>query len=380
MRVGIDASNLRQGGGVTHLVELLREAHPRNHGIEEVVVWGGRETLGSLTPKPWLRTAHESMLDQPLPVRTYWQTFRLPQLARRDCDVLFVPGGRVNGSFRPVVTMSRNLLPFEPTERRRYGLSWMHLKLLLLRERQTKSFRIADGVIFLNQYARSVVMRRAKKLSGKWAIIPHGISRRFHREPRTQKPLSAYSKQKPLRLLYVSIVDFYKHQWHVAEAVSMLRREGMPVQLDLVGPAYPPALRYLLETVVRIGATGGFIRYRGAVPYSDLPSIYHHADIAVFASSCENMPNILLEAMAAGLPIACSSRGPMPEVLGNAGAYFDPERPTEIADALGLLIENARIREEYAHSAFQRSQEYSWERCAEETFAFIAEIARTHVP
>ena len=40
---------------------------------------------------------------------------------------------------------------------------------------------------------------------------------------------------------YTSIVDVYKHQWNVAEAVLRLRREGMPVTLDLVGPAYPPA-------------------------------------------------------------------------------------------------------------------------------------------
>jgi len=44
--------------------------------------------------------------------------------------------------------------------------------------------------------------------------------------------------------------------------------------------------------------------------------------------------NILVEAMASGLPIACSNRGPMPEVLGDAGVYFDPEDPHDIARAL----------------------------------------------
>ena len=380
MRVGIDASNLRQGGGVTHLVELLREAWPYTHGIEEVVVYAGGETLDKISPRPWLRKAYDSMLDQPLPVRTYWQYVRLPQLARQDCDVLFAPGGRVSGSFKPVVTMSRNLLPFESAERRRYGVSRMHLKLLLLRGIQTRSFRIADGVIFLNQFARSVVMDHAKKLKGQSTIIPHGIGKQFQREPIAQRPLSAYSKEKPIHLLYVSIVDLYKHQWNVVEAVSLLRRQGMPIQLNLVGPAYPPAMRYLLETMARLRLSGKVIRYHGSVPYSLLPEFYHQADIAVFASSCENMPNILLEAMAAGLPIACSSRGPMPSVLGDAGTYFDPEQPREIADALALLIGNRKMRETYAHDAYQRSQVYSWERCAEDTFAFIAEIARAHAP
>ena len=154
----------------------------------------------------------------------------------------------------------------------------------------------------------------------------------------------------------------------------------MPIQLNLVGPAYPPAMRYLLETMARLRLSGKVIRYHGSVPYSSLPEFYHQADIAVFASSCENMPNILLEAMAAGLPIACSSRGTMPSVLGDAGTYFDPEQPREIADALALLIGNRKMRETYAHDAYQRSQVYSWERCAEDTFAFIAEIARAHAP
>jgi glycosyltransferase involved in cell wall biosynthesis len=54
------------------------------------------------------------------------------------------------------------------------------------------------------------------------------------------------------------------------------------------------------------------------------------------------MPNILLEAMAAGLPIACSNRGPMPEVLGTAGLYFNPENPAEIACAIRTVIDEQR--------------------------------------
>ena len=159
----------------------------------------------------------------------------------------------------------------------------------------------------------------------------------------------------------------------------MLRREGLPVHLDLVGPAYPPALKRLQAALALLDPSGGFIRYRGPVPYSELPGVYHQADIGVFASSCENMPNILLEAMAAGLPIACSSRGPMPDVLGDAGAYFDPEQPAEIAEAVRSLIGDEGLRTKYARAAFQRSQTYSWERCAEETLAFVARIGRTPI-
>ncbi len=83
MRLGIDASNLRAGGGVTHLVELLCAAQPQEHGITRVVVWAGQNTLKQIPAKPWLERVHEPMLDQPLPVRLYWQKVKLSQLAKQ---------------------------------------------------------------------------------------------------------------------------------------------------------------------------------------------------------------------------------------------------------------------------------------------------------
>jgi glycosyltransferase involved in cell wall biosynthesis len=87
------------------------------------------------------------------------------------------------------------------------------------------------------------------------------------------------------------------------------------------------------------------------------------------------MPNILLEEMASGLPIACSNRGPMPEVLGDAGVYFDPEDPNDIARALRELIESPVLRTKLARASFGRVQRYSWRRCADETFSFLASVA-----
>ena len=110
--------------------------------------------------------------------------------------------------------------------------------------------------------------------------------------------------------------------------------------------------------------------------YEKLHTLYMAADIGVFASSCENMPNILLEIMAAGLPVACSAMGPMPEMLGEAGVYFNPEKSDEIAVAIRQLITSAKLRTDLANLSFQKSQLYSWERCASETFEFLAQIAQ----
>lgn len=375
MILGIDAFNIRAGGGVTHLAELLRAADPSVHGFKQVIVWGGTATLAKIDDRHWLRKVKDPLLDRGLPYRVFWQRFRLRKLAEQaGCNVLFVPGGSDASGFKPMVTMSQNLLPFEWRELRRYSWSFFTLKLLLLRWTQGRSFCKANGVVFLTQYARDAVLKVAGKLQGKSVIVPHGINPRFTASPRPQRASMYFNESQPCRVLYVSVVDVYKHQWHVAAAVAQLRSEGVSVVLELVGPP-SGGMGKLQKTLNRVDPKETYIAYRGAVPYEKLDAIYAAADIGVFASSCENMPNILLEGMAAGLPMACSRMGPMPEVLGDAGVYFDPENVDSIARALRKLIADPDLRAQLAQAAFDRAQVFSWRRCADETFEFMARIA-----
>lgn len=377
MRLCIDGSNLRSGGGVTHLVELLRHADPAAHGFEQVFVWAPADTLGRLPERPWLVRRTEPVLEQHYLRRALWQRNQLGERARADrCDLLFVPGGSFATSFRPVVTMSRNMLPFERPELLRYGLSTLTLKFMMLRRTQARSFRRADGTIFLTRYAHDAVLALTGPLRGRTATIPHGVDDRFFDAPRPARALADCSAADPLRLVYVSIVDVYKHQSKVAEAVAGLRARGLPLRLDLIGPAYPPSLGALQRTLQRVDPRGEAVRYLGPVPHGELHAAYAAADIGIFASSCENMPNILLEGMAAGLPLACSRRGPMPEVLGNAGVYFDPEDATSIAEAISRLAASPSLRQALAQAAWERARQFGWRRCADDTFAFLATVAR----
>lgn len=376
MKVGIDASNIRAGGGLTHLREILHATHPAAVGIDRVIVWGGHQTLAQLPERVWLERIHERELDGSALKRARWRKRVLDQRAR-DTDVLFVPGGLYSGSFRPYVTMSQNLLPFDPIERARFGWSPTRLRYHLLERGQTRAFRNAAGVIFLTETAKRVVESRTGPLSGNTTVIPHGLGPRFVAPPREARPLSAYSAERPFRWLYVSIVNHYKHQWYVAEAVTRLRREGLPVVLDLVGPAFPSAERRLKECLSRVDPEGAVVRYHGAVPHDEIDRIYHEADAFVFASSCENMPIIVMEAMAAGLPVASAERGPMPEVLADTAVYFDPEDPDDIARALREMMHDPGLRSRLASAAAARAQEYSWERCARETFQVIADVTRS---
>ncbi len=376
MILGIDASNVRAGGGLTHLVEVLRVAKPNSSGFSKVILWAGQESLSSIEDRPWMVKSHQPMLDKGLIHRILWQRFQLGRLARLlNCDVLFVPGGSYAGDFEPIVTMSQNMLPFDRLELKRYGCSYMSLRLNILRWAQSHTFRKAAGLIFLTSYAREGIMREIQPVVGETTTIPHGVSARFICSPRKQLPINSYSSVRPFRVLYVSIVDVYKHQWTVAEAVSHLRKKGIPLILELVGPSYPRAFLRLKRTLARVDPSGKFTMYSGSVSHAELPARFAQADLCLFASSCENMPNILLESMASGLPIACSERGPMPEVLGTAGVYFDPENPTDIAQALEKMIDAPELRAQLAEDSFRRAQAFSWQRCANETFGFLARIA-----
>ena len=378
MRLGIDASNLISGGGLHHLVQLLQFARPSDHGFDRVFVWGRKNTIEKISGRPWLEGIHVPILDRSLPHRLFWQKFLLERIVKQSrCDLLFSPGGSDLSGFQPMVTMCRNLLPFEKRERRRFGASFMSLKMKLLNNSQLRTFRKTRGLIFLTRYAKSVIENDLITNDIKTVTIPHGIHERFFSEPRNQYPISSYSERRPFKLLYVSVISFYKHQWHVVEAVGRLVREGMPVQLDLIGPAYGPAFRRLERTMMKVDPNGKFIRYHGRVDFETLAEYYNQADMNVFASSCENMPNILLEGMAAGLPIACSNLGPMPEILSAGGMYFNPEMPQSIYDAIRKLIESTELRRQKANAAYVKAREFSWNRCAEETFDFLEHVARS---
>lgn len=376
--VGLDAGNLLGGGGRTHLIEFLRALAPERHGVRRVIVWAAKETLSHLPEREWIDKRDPEGLNGNLIQRTRWQARKLSKAARAEgCDILFVPGGNVLSDFSPVVTMSRNALPFEIGELLRYGMSPSALRLLLLRLSQGRSFARADGVIFLNSYAERIVTRTVRRLRGSTATIPHGVGDQFFIRPRPQREIGSCTPAEPFRVLYVSTVDLYKHQWAVVRAVGALRkRTGWPLVLDLVGASYNATAERKLQRAIELADSAGqWVFRRGSAPHAELRDMYASADVGVFASSCENMPNILLEMMAAGLPIASSSRGPMPEMLGEAGVLFDPEVTESIEAALHNLIVSAPLRAEMADAAFTAAHRYSWLRCADETCAFLRKVA-----
>lgn len=374
MRVGIDASNLRQGGGITHLVQLLAAADPPVSRVERVIVWGAPDLLDQLPDRPWLTREAPADLNSGVG-RARWQHGTLAHAAAGRVDLLFLPGGTYLGRFRPFVTMFRNMLAFDPAELSRQGSARLRWKMRLLRVAQSRTFRRADGLIFLNEHARDVIASSVRGIRGRTVVIPHGLDPLFFTTPREQPPLARYSNERPFRWLYVSAIYDYKRPWNVAEAAAQLRAAGLPVVVEFLGPAFRPSMDRLRQTIDRLDPKRTFLTVAPGVPHAQLAPRYAAADAFVFASACENMPNSLLEAMAAGLPIASSDRAPMPAILRDAGVYFDPDCPASIAAALETLMRDPVRRLKLAARAHDLARPYSWTRTARETLDFLASVS-----
>lgn len=372
--VGIDASRNRSGGAKGHLVGILRDSDPLANGIDEVHVWSYASLLTALPERPWLIKHSASALERSLPHQLWWQWRHLPRLARQaGCQVLLNTDAGSVCSFRPAVVMSRDMLSYEPGEIDRYrGKAW--LRLWALRHVQNRSLRMANGVIFLTRYAANVIQRHTGALP-RVAVVPHGVGDDY-KEARA-RPNWPMDGVRPIRLLYVSNTAPYKHQWQVVRAVADLRRRGYDLQLELIGGGSGSAQQRLDAEIAVSDPRREFVTTAGFLPPHEMPARLAAADVFVFASSCENMPNTLVEAMAVGLPIACSDRGPMPEVLRDGGVTFDPESPVAIANAIERLLSSPSLRNRCAMQASTLAEEYSWARCGRETWQFLLCVAQS---
>ena len=71
--------------------------------------------------------------------------------------------------------------------------------------------------------------------------------------------------------------------------------------------------------------------------------------------------------------------GAMPEVLKDAGVYFNPENPSSIAASLKLLLQDESLRENLGRKAQSLSKAFTWERCAQETFSLLSSVYKYHL-
>lgn len=366
--LGIDASRSRSGGAIAHLKGILSAGNPNNYGLEKVHVWSYASLLDSLPKRKWLVKHAPSVLEKNLLQQILWQRYKFTKLAKENgCNIVLNTDAGSVARFFPSVTMSRDALSYERGEMQRYGISKARLRLILLKHMQNSSLKNSQGCIFLTHYIAELIQQYTGQLNN-IKVIPHGLSDEFRIKKKRKWP----SKTEIIRLLYVSNIAPYKHQWKVVKAVRFLINSGYKIELILAGKTdNGPAQKMLNDSILECDPKLEFVREIGHVPNNRLPSLLLEVDMFVFASSCETISNTLLEGMASGLPIICSNRGPMPEVLRDAGFYFNPEDEESIVRAIENAILNPSLRRANSIRAVQLSKNYSWIRCSNETWEFI---------
>jgi glycosyltransferase involved in cell wall biosynthesis len=373
MRLAIDASNLGLGGGTTHLKELLRHIDAKVPQISAVVVFSSQAVLDQVPSNPVVQKVSFPQLNKGLLTRVLFQlTGYDKQIARYNCDLIFSITGDYLGRLRPVVGMSQNMLLYDRHLWKDFGQLRETMRMFLNFHKQRYSFSNSEGIIFISQHAQSVVGKLFPLSDKKLALIPHGISERFRSAVKPQLPVSSYSPSNPFRLLYVSTIHSYKNQWKVVEAVARLREKGYPLELHLAGSViFKPAGVLLDESIRRFDPDRQYVKEHGWVDFETIHQLYGSADAFVFASECENMPNILIEAMSAGLPIVCSDRNPMPEFAGEHACYFNPRNVDSMVRAIEKMLLRPEKRAWKAALNRQASDKYDWNTTAEATFRFL---------
>ncbi len=367
--IGIDASRCKSGGAIAHIKGILNNFVISNHEIKEVHIWSYKSLLDSIPDFNWLIKHYDAALDKSLIHQILWQLLLLKgELKKNKCNILFSADASTLCGFRPNVVLSQDLLSYEPGVIEKFG-GLKRIRLIVIYYLQNFAFKRADGVIFLTKYTSDLIQKHTGILN-RFIVIPHGVNSIFSNI--LLKPLEDFHSKELIDCLYISNVEAYKNHENVLRAVSHLRKNGFRIKLTFVGGGQGKAMNSLKEVIKIHDPNFEFLSIFDFVENSDLPNFLQKADIFIFASSCETWGITLLEAMAAGMPIVCSYKSSLPEVLADSGIYFNPEDFISIADSIKILIDDENLRENLKKRAKFQSAMYNWKRCSDETFSFIS--------
>lgn len=99
----------------------------------------------------------------------------------------------------------------------------------------------------------------------------------------------------------------------------------------------------------------------------ELAAHYQTATAFIYPSKYEGFGIPPLEAMSHGCPVVCSNGGAIPEVVGDAGVYFDPDSPADLRAALERVVTSSELQTDLRTRGYARLAAFSWDKCAEET-------------
>jgi glycosyltransferase involved in cell wall biosynthesis len=355
-RIGVNALYLIPGGvgGTEIYLRELLAALARIDTINEYFVFTNLETAADLTPK--LSNFHwkqQAVHAGSRPARILWEQFALPiEASRYKLDVLFNPGftGPLLGRC-PSVTVFHDLQhKRHPEYFRWFDLPFWRLLLWMSAHRSRRLIAVSEAT-------KADLLRFYRIPAERVSVVHHGVDAAL-------RSLPPSSDEKVL--LCVSTLHPHKNLDRLIRAYARRKREFKLVIAGMRG-FYADAIHQLIAEL----GVGDSVAITGWISRADLYKLYARTHAFVYPSMFEGFGMPVLEAMAAGIPVACSDIPPLREVAGEAALFFDSASEDAIAAALDRIVSDEPLRRTLAAAGRDRAKPFTWERTAEETLRVL---------
>ena len=237
----------------------------------------------------------------------------------------------------------------------------------------------ARTVIVPGEFIKSKFLGYFQVPEEKVEIVPLGVQESFF-ERSSNREITAAKADHGISGRYIlSVGNLHprKNFERLIEAFTRLKRESrVPHKLVIIGKTVW-SYEGIFAKVSEAGMEDGVV-FTGFVPDEHLRALYQGAEIFVFPSLYEGFGLPVLEAMASGLPVACSRESTLPEVVGEAGLLFDPLDIEAIKGSMNQLLEDEGLRERLRQDGLERAKTFSWKEAAEKTVQVYKRIHECH--
>jgi glycosyltransferase involved in cell wall biosynthesis len=219
--------------------------------------------------------------------------------------------------------------------------------------------RHADRVIAISQSTREDIVERLHADPARIDVVPNGMGVMQHAEPLGERETRErlHLGERAI-LLSLSAKRPHKNLLALIGALALIPRERRPL---LVLPGYATAHESQLRShAAALGVTED-VRFLGWLEGAELEGLWATTRAFVFPSLYEGFGLPVLEAMARGVPVACSNASSLPEVAGDAALLFDPLDQRAIADAIERLLADRQFAAQLAARGRERAARFTWE-------------------
>lgn len=227
------------------------------------------------------------------------------------------------------------------------------------------SLRLADRIVTISETARGEIIERFPFAEDRVSVIHNGFTPMGAAGPGTLE----MAREGPY-LLSVGTLKAHKNYSRLIEAFARLSDD----KLKLVIVGRDDGLSTELTRLAESLGVAGRVDLRGFVSSDELRRLYARAEAFVAPSLYEGFGLPVLEAMAVGVPVACSNLEVFEEIGGAAATYFDPSDPSGIARALGTLIGDRRLKAQLTERGLERVKLFTWENSATKALALYREV------